>query len=318
VCIGGVRPRACPWSDTVIIETRNSTTYTADLPNGYDFRIPKNITEIYTAGFSKFDRTVSNMFDIQWRTYGKNIADNLMENKTYLVGAYRHLQSVLLNDAQEAIEGLIVDTVSNKTNSTIGGIGFRNHTLPPSLPFGSSWSEDLLFVEPVTECVDTNLTLDFSIPVRYKGDSVEDVVITDRGGFASFDKTIPWYDANKTYEFPNLRDRAYYAAWFNNVYIMFYLNITNPKSKNGPRFQYLDSTVGKTFPLKKKTNSSSWPFEPRYDRLVTTLEFGEFAGVPSKFMFNSSFGVSDYPNPFRITSDNFTDICTWMSKLVGL
>lgn len=94
---------------------------------------------------------------------------------------------MVLNDAWEAIEGLIVNT---KT----GGIGFRNHTTPPHLPFGSSWSEDLLFIEPETECVDLNLTLDFNIPYSndYTGKNVENITITDHGGFANLNRDIPW------------------------------------------------------------------------------------------------------------------------------
>jgi hypothetical protein len=284
------------------------------LPDGYNFRIPKNITEIYTAGFSKFNKTVSTVFDINWRTYKKVIKNRFIPNQTYLVGDYRHLQSILLNNAQQAFEGLIADTISNKTDGSVGALGFRNHTLPPPLPFGSTWSEDLLFIEPVTECVDTNLTLDFTIPEdnNITVGRIVDLVITDHGGFANFDKTIPWYDANKTYEFPNLKDRAYFAAWLNNVYVMFYLNVTNPKSKTGPRFQYLDSTVGKTFSLNQRVNDSTTLFDPYYDRLITTQSFGQFARVPStsfsRNLSSSTFGVSNYPNPFQISKQNFTDI----------
>ena len=303
----------CPWSDTILIETRNSTTYTADLPEGYNTRIPKNITEIYTSGFSKFNNTVATMFDINWRTYRKVVQSLILkENDTYLVGDYRHLQSVLLNDAQEAYEGLIVDTKVDKPNESVGGIGFRNHTLPPAIPFGSTWTEDLLFIEPETQCVDTNLTIDFSIPRDSKNlDAAENVVLTDRGGFANFNKEIPWYDTNKTFESPYLRERAYFAAWFTNVYVMFYFNVTNPKTKDGPRFQYLESQVGKTFPIKVRNGSfSGW--EPRYDQLVTTQVFGEFAMVPGNefngSVSNSSSRVSEYANPFQISKANFTDI----------
>lgn len=52
----------CPWSDTIIKESFNATTYTADLPEGYDVRVPKNITEIYSAGLAKLGQTVAGVF----------------------------------------------------------------------------------------------------------------------------------------------------------------------------------------------------------------------------------------------------------------
>jgi len=85
---------------------------------------------------------------------------------------------LLLDDAQEAVEGLIVDT-------NTGGIGFWNHTVPFTLKFGSVWSEDISFILLETECVDTNLT-EFSIPSDRLYGGVADIALTDRGGFANF------------------------------------------------------------------------------------------------------------------------------------
>lgn len=70
-----------------------------------------------------------------------------------------------------------------------GGVGFRNHSAPPFQPFGSTWTEDVLFIQPVTQCVDTNLTLDFSISKNdSEGDysGISQMVLTERGGFVNF------------------------------------------------------------------------------------------------------------------------------------
>jgi hypothetical protein len=184
----GVIPVPCPWSETIIIEHySNASGFSGDLPDGYDRRLPRNITEIYSAGISNLPGTVSSAFDIQWRTYRKIIdAPYMFKGQPYIVGDYRHLSQMVLNDAWEAVTGLVVNT---KT----GGIGFRNHTTPPPLPYGSTWSEDLLFVEPDTECVDMNITMDFNIPRSDNAtEKVENVVVTDHGGFANLDLTIPW------------------------------------------------------------------------------------------------------------------------------
>jgi len=182
----GFKPAVCPWSDTIINENVNETTYTADLPDGYDVRIPKNITEIYSAGHSKLANSVASVFDIEWRNYRKVLKSAMQKDgQSYLVGDYRQLKQMVLNDAYEPVEGLIVNT---KT----GGIGFRNHTTPPPFPFGSSWSEDILFIEPETECVDLNITLDFNIPLEKSSrGEVENVTVTDHGGFANFNRDLP-------------------------------------------------------------------------------------------------------------------------------
>lgn len=177
----GIVPKVCPWSDTVLPEGFNRSS-----PSDYDRRIPRNITEIYSAGLLKFEKTVSSVFDIQWRTYKKVVQSRSMkDHQPYLVGDYRHLSQLVLNDAWEAVTGLLVNT---KT----GGIGFRNHTAPPPLPYGSAWSEDLLFIEPETKCVDLNITMDFNIPYSDDDRNVaENLVVTDRGGFANINKEIP-------------------------------------------------------------------------------------------------------------------------------
>lgn len=313
------RPAACPWSNTTIIETMNSTNYEAEIPDGYDTRIPKNITEIYSAGHSKLAHTVASVFDIQWRTYKKVVKSKTQRNnQPYLVGDYRHLSQMIMNDAWEAIAGLVVNT---KT----GGIGFRNHTTPPPLPFGSTWSEELLFIEPETECVDMNITLDFNIPLSNDVmTDVENLTVVDHGGFANFNKDIPWCkcissiicekslmasidDQNKTWAEANLRDRAYLGAWFNNVYSMFYLNVTNPKNKDHPtRFAYLNSTVGAKFPIDGVDDLGS--FKIRYDQLMLKGGYGEFLNIPDLFFNGSISNGSLYKNPFKISSENFTDI----------
>ena len=57
-----------------------------------------------------------------------------------------------------------------------GGIGFRNHTAPTGFSNGAEWVEDLTWVEPVTSCVDTNLTFVISFgddSFNFTGKSLE-------------------------------------------------------------------------------------------------------------------------------------------------
>ncbi|KAF2275033.1 uncharacterized protein EI97DRAFT_459669 [Westerdykella ornata] len=293
-------PKVCPFSETIIEETRNATNYQGQLPLGYDDRIPKNYTEIYSAGVSKLGRTVSSIFDIQWRTY-KTIPENeygWKGNTTRIVGDYRHLSQMVLNDRWDVVDGLVVDT---KT----GGIGFRNHTVPTPTPYGSAWEEDILFIDPETACVDLNITLDFALqdPDEIY---VDYLVLTDRGGFADMNKAMPWFDANKTWENADLKGRAKLAGWLANALTMVYLNVTNPKSERYTKaFQYLESEVNKTFPLETKGLGS---FRPRHDQLMLKETYGDFLNLSTALNGSLLGGNTSYPNPFKISTANFSEI----------
>jgi hypothetical protein len=110
----------------------------------------------------------------------------------------------------------------------------RNHTAPAEqLEYGASWSEDLLFLEPVTECVDTNLTYDFELVSMT---NVGNPVLVDHGGFININHTYPTYDPSSAQDDPQLAYRAYKGAWMNNAYTMLVCN-----SKSVPRLQLIIS-----------------------------------------------------------------------------
>jgi hypothetical protein len=297
----------CPGANNTVIVSKNATTITWDYPNGYDIRLPRNITEAFQSGLANMPSTVSSLFDIQWRTYQIKKDKYIGKGNTtppYAEGAFRSLQSFVLNDDFEAAEGVIVD-------SKFGSIGFRNHTVPPPLKYGSEWTEDILFIEPETACVDMNLTIDFVISADGFG-SIKNLTLTDRGGFANFDKQIPApYDYNDTQAKPNLHDRAQFAALYSNIYSMLYLNVTNPKPN---RFRYLNSTVGQQFPLTN-WSSSDIHWTPTYDSLRVDQDYGAFLDLPEAyhdgnqtFFSNYSTTKALYKNPFHITTANFSDI----------
>lgn len=290
----------CPGQDVVFRNDSGRVSY----PNGYDASIPRNITEAFESGLATMAPTVSSIWDIEWRTYNVfHDEDGEVQNgEDYIVGRYRQLETLALNNDIEPVEGLIVDTKN-------GGIGFRNHTTPSPNEYGSSWSEDLLFIEPHTVCVDTNLTLDYELSYGLSDVEVSKLVLTDRGGFANLVKEYPTFDRDNSQDDIQLWDRAYKAAWLNNVLTMFYLNVTNPRDEDHERaFMYLDSHVGKTFPLDLRfLNTIS------YDSFLTTLTWGKYLDLNNLLSKNSSSNStsddSRYPNPFDITSTNFTTVC---------
>jgi hypothetical protein len=198
--------------------------------------IPENTTAMFinvTKG-----STLSSIFDIQYRQYRIAIDKRIDDGNPHLQGSFRTLDSLLLNNRIEAVEGLVVDTIN-------GGIGYRNHTAPTGVKDGATWREDLLWVEPVTECVDTNLTLHFSLKnVSYPQLALTTVYLRDEGGFANLAATAPhsgrWTNNGGV---PDLKARAHLAAWLSNNATMGVLNITS-SSETGATF---NSTVGQRY-----------------------------------------------------------------------
>lgn len=361
---GSWEPVNCPNSPQTITYVHNSTGdyWVADY---YDSHVPQYVINVFESGLSTMAKTISSIFDIQTRSYTRaqiNDSPNSLaadNGSAYPVTAYRQIASLVLEDDFIAIEGLVVDM---KT----GGIGFRNHSAPPVSPFGSEWSEDLLFVEPETVCVDTNLTLDFTVSCssptgtlcyaaqaiswdfcpfspltfvqipRYGSfaPQVSELVLTDRGGFANLIKKYPTWQPGDTQKDPELYLRAYKAAWINNAWSMAFMNVTNLANQSDPNshaFEYLDSYVGKTFPLMSPngTGLSGMSGSLGPDFLSTSSMYGYYlndldqgTGIynngTSLYNFSSSFNESTsvpplYTNPFGIDSTNFSSAGKFLS-----
>jgi hypothetical protein len=101
-------------------------------------------------------------------------------NSAYTVGKVATLQSLILNNEIGLVEGLVLDTIN-------GGVGFRNHTVVPAdVGLGLEWQEDILWIELVTECVDSNLTIEFNhILYELPVGSREQYLLVDHRGMAN-------------------------------------------------------------------------------------------------------------------------------------
>jgi hypothetical protein len=185
----------CPGSYGGYITFSNKTGYYADVAPGFkdpyvDTSVASNITNAFTSATSDEGNTVASIFDIHYRSYynyGNKTVPSEKSNQQWFdqgrprtIGVTRFFDSMIMDNKLEAIEGLIVDT-------TNGGVGFRNHTLPPASPHGTTWSEDLLWLEPDVVCVNLNVSLDYTLPGP---DQVEKSAInprlTDNGGIANY------------------------------------------------------------------------------------------------------------------------------------
>jgi hypothetical protein len=257
---------------------------------------------------------------VQYRQQATSTSFNI-NNETYQKASFRFLASRILSDSWTPIEGLIVDY---KT----GGIGFRNHTAPASLQLGAEWTEDLLWWTPETACVDTNLTLRSQQALPFgSGISTlkQDVrYLVDQGGFANINRISPqvewgWGYGKNVQINPRLRDRAYAAAWLNNVLTMYFMNISDPNTNRSR----ISSSVGDQYELDSNDFTTR---SEVYSEAFTYNDYDVIASIPSGYGYGdlpvnvsnsthyvySADGVNTtveilWPNPYNISTANFSD-----------
>lgn len=276
----------------------NGTVYGRDIPDAWKSTLRD--------GANRMNQSVSSIFDIQWRSQ-TNVSDPFGEWGWYLESGYRQIGILILDPGIHLVDGLIVDAQN-------GGIGFRNHTVPAPLhEHGSTWSEDILFIEPDTQCVDLNITFDFEL-TEFDTTRLRpwNTALTDRGGFSGLSRTSP------DLSIPNmgngqgpldLRERAYKAAWYNNFLTLAYFNATEKKPGNITR---LDVTPGMAF---QSDTSPDLPGEVQisgtnfygieYQSIRSTLWFGDYLRLNgSEDRSNSTI------NPHNVNWEDFYHLCT--------
>ncbi|KAJ6585513.1 hypothetical protein B0H19DRAFT_1227913 [Mycena capillaripes] len=102
---------------------------------------------------ARFNATPYSTFGMEFRRYYIGTAGY---NYSVSNSQFSTTESLILRSGIFAVGGLIVD-MDNP------GIGLRQHTFPAETPHGGVWSEDVLWLEPVSTCVDTNLTIDYML-----------------------------------------------------------------------------------------------------------------------------------------------------------
>ena len=316
-CAGGANDLnvvTCPFSETVTVVTGSDNGTVFSYPYGYNLSIPQRILDTYSSG-TQNATTLSNFFDIQYRQY-MTAQDPIANNGSdYQVGAFRFIESLILSDGFQAVEGLIIDFGN-------GSVGFRNHAFPKDFPNGVLWSEDLLFIEPETVCVDTNLTFDYTVSIAFGNRSVSttvnDFVLTDRGGFSNLNHEYPEVNITDAQENPDLRGRAYKAAWINNAYTALYYNVTdiNDPSLHTTAWSYLDSYVGKTFSVPAPDFTT---LNGEMPALSITTIFGDYLGLYNDndviVNYSSPQSSAQPSNPFNVTTADFIDACKYPGNL---
>ena len=262
--------------------------------------IPQATKGLYSGGLAKFGKTVSSFFDIRSRQYTYRSEPDKNNGKPWPVDTFRMLESRVLEEKVFAVQGLVVDLIK-------GGVGFRNHTVPRGISQGADWTEDLLWLEPMTDCVDTNLTLEYTLPDGnfFNKFNLENVSIIDNGGFTNLIQEYPRVSMDDNQSNPKLRERAYKAAWLVNVYSALIMNVTRPSPD---AFGYLNSELGKKFPLVSDS-SQGGPGVVVVDKSFKSLvsQDNVLSTYNSTFT-NTSTTTGIYENPFGIDSYNYSDI----------
>jgi hypothetical protein len=252
--------------------------------------IPVNFTAMFTSATSGRGNTVSGLFDIQYRRWRFDQVDIIDKGQPYVTGSFRHIESLITQDKILLKEGLIIDMRENP------GIGFRNHTIPVGLEYGGTWSEDITWIESVTRCADTNLSIELRSenPVDSFRDN-QTFFIVDRGAFVGLDETVlesrPWID-NQTLD---LFGHAHKAARMHNVLVASSLNVSLPLDPP-------TKTISRI--LVKETSAAPVGMFNYLDFDTVLVEKMAGAGgappkVPGYSMGNSSFSTANTSVPRR-------------------
>jgi len=269
----------CPgqFQGVIMNETSPGHFESVELYEGatINLTIPVNYTAMFTSATSNKGNTVSGLFDIQYRRWNLDRWGILDKGQPYVRGESRHIESLITQDDILLREGLIIDMRENP------GIGFRNHTIPVGLKHGGIWSEDITWIEAVTRCADTNLSIELRIE-----NSVEDIgdnrtlFIVDRGAFIGLDNTEvesrPWLD-NQTLD---LFGRAHKAARMHNVLVASSLNVSlplDPQTSTLPKIPILDDTLSVGFDTISRGPlgmvGSAFPGVPGYSNLSDFIPY---------------------------------------------
>lgn len=321
---------SCPGSNFSVIRTVNpdNLTINTEWPDGYYTNISLETQNLWASGLDAMENSVSNIFDIQWRSYEvrqQNLSSMLPDRyndsfssagmyydngSPYVVGGYRPVQSLLSSNGFEIIEGLVVDLAR-------GGIGFRNHTIPSQSSHGATWTEDILFIVPETSCVDNNLTVDYDLKedaLLYSLGPGGILRLTDHGGFANLNSTVnvEGMRMNSSQDTVRLHDRALAAAWYSNSLTMLYMNLTNKEHMQEMK-GYENLTVGTSYLFEDESNSTidgilarSIPKPGR----ISLQRLGQHLDLPFSLSSNHSSMNNEnqvFTNPNNITRDFFRE-----------
>ncbi|KAF7763467.1 hypothetical protein Agabi119p4_8004 [Agaricus bisporus var. burnettii] len=188
-----------------------------------------------------FNSTSYGPFSMQYRRFFKAKGDRTVGSD----GQMGISQSLIQRNDAFAVEGLVVDMTP-----THPGVGFWNHTVP-AFAQGGTWSQDILWLEPLTTCVNTNLTIEYSL-TRGPQSQPFTCDVTDRGGFFALPRSLPSLVPNG--QNVDLTAHAYLGAVLSNGLALKALNGTLDTASEGKTYTSvpigtLGRNLGKPVPI---------------------------------------------------------------------
>ncbi|KAJ7226317.1 hypothetical protein C8J57DRAFT_1197617 [Mycena rebaudengoi] len=177
------------------------------------------------AVIDRFNATPYGPFGMQFRRYYDG---NSGKNYSMTIPQYSMTESIILRKGIFAVGGLIVDLEKP-------GIGLWNHTFPAKSPNGAVWEEDVMWIEPVSTCIDANLTVDYELHDLDDLTAARKFNLTDRGGF--FDLTRDYPEMSRDGQKLDLWQHAWKGVVLSNFFSMQALNnLTRNESYSGRSF----------------------------------------------------------------------------------
>jgi hypothetical protein len=172
---------------------------------------------------------------MQFRQYVTRAQNNVNANQSSPVGELTNIESFFLTDSITAAEGVVIDMTSTP------GVGILQHTFPSDSQ-GGQWYRDVLWLEPVTECVDTNLTIQFKLSDDLTTPVNGSIVLVDKGGLFGLTNDQP-YAYTDTPENIDLQHHAYAGAVWGNLAVLTTLNVTRSASHYGNTYPLTPNTL---------------------------------------------------------------------------
>jgi hypothetical protein len=309
ICASSALP--CPGVSSLDLIITPNTDLSGSI---YEAYVPKNITDCFMSGVESQGDLRSDPFQIQFRQYTPysgfaNTTNSTSNGVTHTIeisnttGEFTMLESVVLLDSIDVREGVIIDTVN-------GGIGFRNHTVPvgPAIRYGVTWTEDILWIELVTNCVDTNWTLEISpqlAPLANSPNSAfSQMWLVNRGGGVISDGTphfTPFDNSNPQLN-PDLGGRAHLGASMFNYVLSTMLHLTAQNTSN-TRYE-VDSNDAVSASLQSFTLGS------------TGLLLGELYDVSFQGSYTSPPIVSLDPAVFNLSAFNVSQFEDYLDTVM--
>jgi hypothetical protein len=152
-CGGKYQSKPCPGNVQPL--NMNNTNQSLSITPTQSL-IPGNISSLFSSGTRKATDLRAGPFDIQYRQFLRLSMNESVPTEYY--STYTYLGPVIMEPTYQLKEGVIIDPKN-------GGIGFRNHSVPkiPTRAQSAVWTEEILWISPITSCIQTNWTIYMSV-----------------------------------------------------------------------------------------------------------------------------------------------------------